>query len=279
MAIYMLLALSALSAFTGALCSGAFGTLAWLWTLPLGFVLSFIGYSVLIFLLVCLMALAVDMKKPQEKDSPFYRSVVHLVIDLLIPILQIRLHPKGLEKAPNVKRVFLVCNHINDIDPAVLLHHFPQYRLSFISKRENEQKPIIGQFLYKIMCQSVNRENDREALKTILNCIRLLKEDHVSIAVFPEGYIHPDKKLHPFRSGVFKIALKTNVPIVVCTLTNTQYALSNARQLKPTDVDVHLLDVLYPQDYQGMTAVDIGNRVYEMMAQDLGPERVWQPES
>ena len=279
MAIGIVLALSALAALLGAFSSGAFGSLAWLWALPIGFILSLTGLLVLIFLVVCIMALAVDMKKPQEKDSPFYRRVIHFIIDLLIPILRIRLHPKGLEQAPKTKRVLLVCNHLNDIDPAVLLHYFPQYKMAFISKRENEKKPIIGQFLYKILCQSVNRENDREALKTILNCIRLLKEDQVSIAVFPEGYVSLDKKLHPFRSGVFKIALKTNVPIVVCTLTNTHFALENAKKLKPTDIDMHLVGVLQPEDYQGMTAVDVGNRVYEMMAADLGPELVWQSES
>ena len=39
------------------------------------------------------------------------------------------------------------------------------------------------------MGQMLNRENDREALKTIVTCIRLLKDDEVSIGVFPEGGI------------------------------------------------------------------------------------------
>ena len=40
-------------------------------------------------------------------------------------------------------------------------------------------------------------------------------------AVFPEGYTSMDEKLHPFRSGVFKIALRAKVPVVVCTVQNT----------------------------------------------------------
>lgn len=279
MALTLVLILCVLSALGVALGAGAFGSLAWLWVLPVSFAGSFLSTVIFIFLLVCVMALVVNMDAPQKKDSPFYRWVIHLVIDLLIPLLGIRIHTKGLEMTPTDKRVFLVCNHLNDIDPAVLLHYFPQFRLAFISKQENEQKPIIGQFLKKIMCQSVNRENDREALKTILNCIRLIKEDQVSIAVFPEGYVSMDKKLHPFRSGVFKIALKTGVPIVVCTLTNTHYALQNARMLKPTDIDMHLAGVLYPEDYQGMTAIEVGNRVYDMMAADLGQDLVWQGET
>ena len=100
----------------------------------------------------------------------------------------------------------------------------------------------------------------------------------VSVAVFPEGYTSMDEKLHPFRSGVFKIAQKAQVPIVVCTLQNTQYVFRNALRLKRTDVHLHLLDVIPAEELKGVTTVDIGNRVHAMMAEDLGPENVLQPE-
>ena len=82
--------------------------------------------------------------------------------------------------------------------------------------------------------------------------------------------------MHPFRSGVFKIAQKAKVPIVVCTLQNTQYVFKNAKRLKPTDVHLHLLGVLKPEDLEGMTAVDIAGRVHAIMAEDLGPDLVLQ---
>ena len=135
---------------------------------------------------------------------------------------------------------------------------------------------IVGKVMHKIMCQMINRENDKEALKTIINCIHLIQADEVSIAVFPEGYTSMDGLLHPFRSGVFKIALKTKVPIVVCTLQNTQKVFKNIKHLKATDVHLHLLDVLQPEDYEGLTAVEVANRVHTMMAEDLGPDLVLQ---
>ena len=130
--------------------------------------------------------------------------------------------------------------------------------------------------MHKILCQSINRENDREALKTIINCINIIKEDKASIAVFPEGYTSLDGKLHPFRNGVFKIAQKAQVPIAVGTLQNTQQVFRNAARLKKTHVHLHLVGILYPEAQKGLTAVDIGNLVHHMMAQDLGPENVLQ---
>ena len=81
-----------------------------------------------------------------------------------------------------------------------------------------------------------------------------------------------DHKLHRFRSGVFKIAQKTKVPVVVCTLTNSYHVFGNALRLKPTDIDLHLLDVIRPEEYEGMTTVALADKIHAMMAQDLGPE-------
>ena len=133
---------------------------------------------------------------------------------------------------------------------------------------------VVGKFMHKTLCQLVNRENDREALKTILKCIQILKEDKASICVFPEGYTSKDGKLHHFRSGVFKIAQKANVPIVICTLQNTNKVFSNVLKLKSTDVHLHIVDVIPAEELKGVTAVEVGDRVHGLMAEDLGPALV-----
>ena len=253
---------------------GCFQGLDWLWVLPVSYIGSLILLAALIFLLVYILAQMVDTSKPQEKDSKLYRFVINCVVEAAIPILSVRMHVQGLEKTPKEGRFLLVCNHLELMDPVILLHYFRNSQLAFISKKENADMFLVGKLMHKIQCQLMNRENDREAQKTILKCVEIIREDKASIAVFPEGYIKPDRKLHRFRSGVFKIAQRTKVPIVVCTLRNTQHIFKNGMRLKPTDVYLHLLDVIQPEDYAGMTTVELGNRVYEMMARDLGPENV-----
>ena len=262
--------------FAALLCglTGSFHSTAWLWVLPLGFLGGVVLVSALVFFILWLMCQAVDMHVQQEEDSPVYRRVAHLLVDAAITVFRIKIHTRGLEKTPKEGRFLLVCNHLNDTDPAFLLKHFPNSQLAFISKREVEGMFLIGKFMKKILCQPINRENDREALKTIIRCIQILKEDKASIAVFPEGYIKGDNKLHRFRSGVFKIAQKAEVPIVVCTLQNTQTVLKNMKQLKPIETHLHLLEVIPAEELKGVTAVDISNRVYKLMAEDLGPENV-----
>ena len=254
--------------------AGAFATWRWAWLLPVGTLGFFLAVAALLFLFIWLMCALVRKDRPQEKDNAFYRFLLSFCARAVLEILQMRVSTRGLEQLPKDGRFLLVCNHIHDLDPVTLLHFFRRSQLAFISKRENTKKFLVGPLMHKTMCQLINRENDREALKTILNCIRLLKEDQVSVAVFPEGYTSLDGLLHPFRSGVFKIALKAKVPVVVCTLQNTNKAFHNALRLKPTYVKLHLLKVFSPEETEGLTAVQLGNLVHTMMAEDLGPDLV-----
>ena len=267
-------------ALSGLLCwaAGGFESLAWLWLLPCGFAGAFLCLGILAFLALWFFCAIVDQNKPQEKDSKFYRTLLHLFVDAILPLARVKVKTQGLEKTPRDTRFLLVCNHIDNIDPAFLLTCFRHSQLAFISKREVQSYFLVGKLMHKILCQPINRENDREALKTILKCIQILKEDKASIAVFPEGYIHKDRKLHHFRSGVFKIATKTKVPIVVCTIRDTRFVLGKAMKLQPSSVDVRLLQVIGPEEYENLTTVDLAEQIYQIMARDLGPELVSQEE-
>ena len=231
-----------------------------------------------IFLALALLALGflwavcapVDLKKPQEEDSRFYRGVMHVYIEALIQLVLVRLHTKGLENTPKDGRFLLVCNHLFIADPGIVLHCFRKSQLAFLTKKENYSLPFIGAFMHKILCQPIDRENDRQALKSILKCIQLIKEDKTSVCAFPEGYTSKDGKVHPFRPGVFKIAQKTGVPIVVCTIQNTREIFKNLRHLRHTDVELHLVEVIPPEAYAGMNTVALSDMVYEKMIADLG---------
>ena len=261
---------AAVCAVTSLFCAG----LWWLWLLLIAFG-CFLALAALAFGLLCLMCAVVDLKKPQKHDSKFYRTMAHLYIDLVVLVCRIRIHATGLEKTPKDGRFLLVCNHLHDSDPIVLLTAFRHSQLAFVSKYENYDMPFVGKMMHKLMCQPINRENDREALKTIRECISLLKEDEVSIAVFPEGYIHDDHLFYPFRPGVFKIAQRTKVPIVVCTLRNTPTVFHNMAHLKPCDVDLHLLTVIQPEEYEGISTVELANRIHDIMAEDIGYDGVF----
>lgn len=240
--------------------------------------LDFLAYwailAVAAFAFLVIVSYIIDPDKEQENDSPFYRGVIALYVEALIMLLRVRIHTSGLEKTPKDGRFLLVCNHQFVADPGILLHHFRKSQLAFISKKENHNLFCVGRLMHKILCQELDREDDRQALKVILKCIQILKQDKASVAVFPEGATNHDDLLYPFRPGVFKIAQKANVPIVVCTVKNTRPIVRNGLRLKKTDVQLHLLDVIPAEELKGKTTVEISDCVYKMMAEDLGPDLV-----
>ena len=263
--------------FSLGVCLGAdaFLNLSWLYLLPLGFLGGILLAVLLAAAFLCIACAVVDMKVLPDKDSKFYRGMTQAYIEAIKTVLGLKIETEGLEKTPTDTRFLLVCNHISDLDPVVLFHCFYKSTLAFISKRENDQKPFVGQIQRKILCQPINRENDREALKTIIKCIRMIQEDQASIAVFPEGYTSRDHKFHTFRSGVFKIAQKANVPVVVCTIQGTRESMKSMFKLKGGYVKLKLLEVIPADEVKAMNTADLGERVYGLMAKDLGPENVY----
>lgn len=257
-----------LSAVIGVLCA-VFGGVSILGAMGI-FVGSYVGLCILAFLFLWIATSAVRQDVPQEEDSKFYRWITKTYIPAVFTLLGMKIDLQGEDLVPKDGRFLMVCNHLNILDPVLLLGCFPKAQLAFISKKENADMFIIGNLMHKLMCQMINRENDREALKTILKCIQMLKEDKVSVCVFPEGYTSRDGRLHHFRPGVFKIATKAQVPIVVCTLQNTQKVFGNAKHLKKTPVPLHVVGVIQPDTFAGRTAVDIAQQAYDRMISDLG---------
>ena len=252
-----------------------FVKMSWLWMLPLFFLLVFFLLAGLAFAFLLILCKRVDQDVPQEEDDPLYRKVTDLYIQAALPVLKIFIKKNGMEKMPKDGRFLLVCNHCSLFDPIGLHCCFRKFQLAFVSKKENSTMFVIGPMMHKILCQLINRENDREALKTILRCIQILKEDKASVAVFPEGGIlSDDGKLHHFRPGVFKIAQKAGVPIVVCTLKNTLNVIPNLLKWKPSHVEMSVLEVIPPEELKGVTTVDIADRCYKLMAADLGPDLI-----
>ena len=60
------------------------------------------------------------------------------------------------------------------------------------------------------------------------------------------------------------------MPIVVCTVRNTHTVFGNMKKLKPSFVELHLVDVIPAEELKGKTTTEISDRVYEMMIADLG---------
>ena len=261
--VFLVLALLASCALTWA--ASGFATLYALWQGPGFFAGSFLALVLLFLLVVLISCLFVDPKKLLEKPSGYFRFLLNEFCRLALALGGVHVNVTGLEKVPRDSRFLLVSNHRFAFDPLVFYSSMPWADLAFLSKKENFSIFVVAQIMRKVLCLPVDRNNDRESLKSILKAIQFIKDDKASIAVFPEGRTNRTADpLLPYRCGVFKIAQKANVPIVICSLVNSRAILRNMFR-KHTEVWLDVLDVIPAEELEGKTTIEVGERVHAVM--------------
>lgn len=225
------------------LCSAAGYTGALLVVmLILLFIAGAVAGLLLFVLSLTLLSLFIDKKKPQKAPSPFHAAVVVYVMGLITKLMRIRVHESDEVELPE-GRWLLVGNHRSAFDPIVTGWALRRYGLAFISKPENLRIPMVGAFLHKAGFLGIDRNNDRAALRTILAAAEMIKSGAASVAVYPEGTRSHASGMLPFRNGVFKIAQKARVPIVIAAVRGADQVAKRA-PLRATDVYIDICGVL-----------------------------------
>lgn len=240
------------------------------WLVPVLLLSSFVGLIILHIAVLAICIVTVDPDK-SPRDTNFFRFIVNGFLQLALPILRVRVHTTGLEKIPQDEPFLLVSNHIHDLDPAIIYYAVPNARLAFIGKKEvRDLFPFIYKALHKLSGLPIDRENNREAVKTIISATRLIKEKTNSVAIFPEGYVSLSGELLPIRNGALKIATKSQAKIVVCTLWGTKDIPKNLLKRK-TDIYFDVLEVIDTAD--NTHTVEIGNKIHELMQKSLSERK------
>lgn len=219
-------------------------------------------------LLLCVCALLVNPKQEYTKDNRFYRFLLYSSTAIAMKLLRIRPHCTGQELLPADGRFLLVCNHRSNYDPIVTWHVLRQQDLAFISKAANFGIPIWGRLIRRCCFMAIDRENPRNALTTIQNAAALIQADECSVAVYPEGTRSKTLDLLPFHSGVFKIAQRAKVPIVVMTIQGTESIYKNI-PFHHTDVPMHIVRTISAEEVAGHRTGELEQMIRTMMLEDL----------
>ena len=227
-----------------------------------------LGLILLIAAFLGICALTVDTKAEYNTYSPFLRRVCIISIGIVHKLLRIKTHPTGMEKLPK-GRFLMVGNHRSMFDPVVSFYVFRNHYLGFISKPSNFKIPFYGRIVRRCCFIPIDREHPRNALKTINRASEIIGSDTASMAVYPEGTRSKSGELLEFHNGVFKIAQKAGVPIVVVALRGTENISKNYIRRR-TDIYHDIVDVIPVEDVQKMKTDEIGTRVKTVLLEKLG---------
>ena len=219
-----------------------------------------------IFLFIC--GLFVNPKKEYEDDSKFYRFLLYTCTAFAIWLLKIRVHTTGIENIPEGTLPLFVSNHRSCYDPILQWHVLKKWNPAFISKPENFKVPFFGRIIRKCCFLGIDRESPKKALLTINKAARLIKKGEVSIGVYPEGTRSKTCELLPMHSGVYLVAQKACVPIVVLTISGTEN-IHRRTPFRASDVYIDVVDIISTEDVKAVKTDVLGERITAKMAEKL----------
>lgn len=215
-----------------------------IWIVPLLLIGFFIALAVIyVLIMYILTAIFCDFDKPVDEPKKFWLVQYNALAVAICTLFNVRVHVTGLEKVPKNERFLLVCNHRSLFDPLVMVPIFKDYGVRYVSKRSNFNIFVAGRLMHLTGNLALDRDNNREALKTINKMTQLIKDDIASLVIYPEGTRNGGDGVLPFHAGSFKPAQRTGAPVVAVALRGTDLAVKYG-PLKKTDVYVDVVKVI-----------------------------------
>lgn len=174
---------------------------------------------------------------------------------MLLRVSFVRLRIEGLEKIDPKGSYVFVANHLSYMDTPSILAAIPvQFR--FMAKKGLFKIPFLGYHLSRAGHISVPRDNPREAVKSMTEAGRIIRERGISILIFPEGSRSANAKLQPFREGAFYIAINAGVQVVPVAISGSEKVLPfGSGTVSPDSILVRIGD---PVPTAGLTVKDRG---------------------
>lgn len=122
---------------------------------------------------------------------------------------------KGKENIPKEGAFLLCANHRALRDP-ILLAAGCKRQLTFMAKDELFSKPFLGWLIKKLGAFPIKRGRGDAA--AVMAAIKILKRGEPTL-IFPEGTRIKDGTRMSVNSGIIRLAIQTNVPILPAYVT------------------------------------------------------------
>lgn len=225
----------------------------------------YLGIAFLCFLLFCPILLLLA-RKPDRYYSQlvFFRKWIS-VLSAAAAGIRFKFH---YEVPIDWSRPYVLCpNHTSLLDISVLTHLCPQ-PFSFLGKIELLRNPVTALFFRSIDIP-VDRNNRMSSFRAFKRGSELLQQQR-SLVVFPEGKIGDEypPKLHPFKSGPFRLAQDNNamiLPIVIHNAWNLMWDDGSLYGSKPGTVNISVLRPISVDEMRATDSVPIGEITYNNM--------------
>ena len=223
---------------------------------------------ILMFVIYYLIGLPIKIGHEYKKPKKFYHFLFFQGVDYLCFHAKIHCRFKGQDLLPRGKKFLLVCNHKSNYDPILIAKKLRRYDFAFVSKVENFKIPLLNRYLSALCYLPVNRSDLLQSLDMLKRASNYIQNDVLSVGVFPEGKRYKAEGVGEFHEGFFNVAIKNNIPLVVCTVKNTENIAKNL-PFKWSRTKVEVVRIFEPEEIAGLPAKELSDECRRLMEENL----------
>lgn len=207
-------------------------------------------------------------KKDERLQVAFSQNVIKVVFRMIYFVAGVRLVCEGREQLDKKQAYMYIANHKSNLDILTAYLTVPTLT-AFVSKDSLKHVPVIRIWMKFLKCLFLNRKDPRDGLKMILQGVEQLKQGY-SIFIMPEGTRNRTEELLPFHEGSFKLATKSECPIVPIAMKNNDKIVGHHLAFfRPITVKVVFGQPVYLSDLEPEDKKHIGAYMRERMKEML----------
>lgn len=218
---------------------------------------------VVLFFIVTLplmLVLLIIRIKHHDAAERVARPIIQWVFSTIRRISLTKMEIKGTENIPDGPVLF-VPNHLSIFD-VVLLYPIMNRPSSFISKIELKKIPFLAQWMILIKAVFLDRDNIKQAIGIIIGAVDDINNG-TSVIVFPEGTRSRTGEVLEFKEGTFKIATRTDCPVVPVAISNTDKILHSGLGIRTANVTIEFGQPIITKDLDKDQKKHIGHEARE----------------
>ncbi|MGL5392496.1 MAG: 1-acylglycerol-3-phosphate O-acyltransferase [Shewanella sp.] len=199
---------------------------------------------------------------------PRHRDNVHMfakIFAAVAPILGIKVIVRRHQDVQDGPNIFLA-NHQNNFDLFTHTRVVPQGTVS-LGKKSLAWMPLFGQIYWLSGNILIDRKNRHSAFDTMAKTVDKIKQNKLSVWIFPEGTRSRGRGLLPFKAGAFHTAIAAGVPVVP-VLASCQSHI----HLNRWDNGVVIIEMMAPVPTAGLDKADVkafSAQIHDTMAAKL----------
>jgi 1-acyl-sn-glycerol-3-phosphate acyltransferase len=166
----------------------------------------------------------------------------------LTPVLRFfwRVRVEGIEHIPENGPAILASNHISFSD-SIFLPLVLRRRVTFVAKAEYFDDPKTAWFFRAVGQIPIRRTGGSAALAALDSASDVLESGHL-FGIYPEGTRSPDGRLYKGKTGVARLALRCQVPVLACAMVGTK-EIQPIGQVKPNVFRPMTIRISAPMDF------------------------------